>query len=74
MSQVRSAAKADTLSPGKPGLKSQLSQMMEEVAQARSEVQEVQSQLSVHSRLGLRSGSAASSLLSSDSRSVIDIA
>ena len=74
MSQVRSAAKADTLSPGKPGLKSQLSQMMEEVAQARSEVQEVQSQLSVHSRLGLRSGSTASSLLSSDSRSVIDTA
>ena len=34
---------------------------MEEVAQARSEVQEVQSQLSVHSRLGLRSGSMASS-------------
>ena len=47
---------------------------MEEVAQARSEVQEVQSQLSVHSRLGLRSGSTASSLLSSDSRSVIDTA
>ena len=74
MAQARSEAKADALSPGKPGLKSQLSQMMEEVAQARSEVQEVQSQLSVHSRLGLRSSSAASSLLSSDSRSVIDIA
>lgn len=74
MSQARSAAKADALNPGKPGLKSQLSQMMEEVAQARSEVQEVQSQLSVHSRLGLRTGSTASSLLSSDSRCVIDTA
>ena len=74
MAQARSEANADALSPGKPGLKSQLSQMMEEVAQARSEVQEVQSQLSVHSRLGLRSGSTATSLLSSESRSVIDTA
>lgn len=72
--QARSTARADALSPGKPGLKSQLSQMMDEVAQARSEVQEVQSQLSTHSRLGLRSGSTASSLLSSDSRSIIDTA
>lgn len=64
--QPRSEAQADPLTPGKPGLRSQLSQMMQEVAQARSEVQEVQSQLSVHSRLGLRSGSTASSLVSSD--------
>lgn len=74
MAQARSQARADALSPGKPGLKSQLSQMMEEVAQARSEVQEVQSQLSVHSRLGLRSGSMASSLMSNDSKSVVDAA
>ena len=69
LAQARSQLKADALNPGKPGLKSQLSQMMEEVAQARCEVQEVQSQLSVHSRLGLRSGSTASSLLSD---SVVD--
>ncbi len=59
-------AKADVFSPGKPGLKSQLSKMMEEVAQARSEVQGLQSQLSVHSRLGQRSGSTASSVAGSD--------
>jgi len=58
--------KADAFSPGKPGLKSQLSKMMEEVAQARSEVQGLQSQLSVHSRLGQRSGSTASSTAGSD--------
>ncbi len=58
--------KADAFSPGKPGLKSQLSKMMEEVAQARSEVQGLQSQLSVHSRLGQRSGSTASSMAGSD--------
>ncbi len=58
--------KADAFSPGKPGLKSQLSKMMEEVAQARSEVQGLQSQLSVHSRLGQRSGSTASSVAGSD--------
>ncbi|DBA96586.1 hypothetical protein WJX77_007571 [Trebouxia sp. C0004] len=58
--------KAHAFSPGKPGLKSQLSKMMEEVAQARSEVQGLQSQLSVHSRLGQRSGSTASSVAGSD--------
>jgi len=58
--------KADAFSPGKPGLKSQLSKMMEEVAQARSEVQGLQSQLSVHSRLGQRSGSTASSMAGSN--------
>ena len=58
--------KADAFSPGKPGLKSQLSKMMEEVAQARSEVQGLQSQLSVHSRLGQRNGSTASSVAGSD--------
>lgn len=64
--QTKAQAGADALTPGKPGLKSQLSQMMQEVAQARSEVQGVQSQLSVHSRLGLRSGSTASSFVGSD--------
>ena len=58
--------KADAFSPGKPGLKSQLSKMMEEVAQARSEVLGLQSQLSMHSRLGQRSGSTASSVAGSD--------
>ncbi|KAL0032399.1 hypothetical protein WJX79_009412 [Trebouxia sp. C0005] len=58
--------KADAFSPGKPGLKSQLSKMMEEVAQARSEVQGLQSQLSVRSRLGQMSGSTASSVAGSD--------
>ena len=59
--------KTDAFSPGKPGLKSQLSKMMEEVAQARNEMQGLQSQLSVHSRLGPRSGSStASSVAGSD--------
>ena len=63
----RTWGSADLLSPGKPGLKSQLVKMMEEVAQARSEVQGLQSELSVQSRLGLRSSSIANSLISSNS-------
>ena len=69
---AKTQAKADLLSPGKPGLKSQLSKMMEEVAQARSEVQGLQSQLSVHSRLGQRHGSSASSFAGSDVGAVED--
>lgn len=63
---ARTQTKADALSPGQPGLKSQLSKMMEEVAQARSEVLGLQSQLSVHSRLGQRRGSSAASVADSD--------
>ena len=65
--QARGQVKVDAFSPGKPGLRSQLSKMMEEVAQARSEVLGLQSQLSAHSRLGFRSSSTASSLVSGDS-------
>ena len=64
--ETKHDVRADAFSPGKPGLKSQLSKMMEEVAQARSEVQGLQNQLSVHSRLGHKMGSSASSLADSD--------
>lgn len=63
---ARTQTKADALSPGQPGLKSQLSKMMEEVAQARSEVLGLQSQLSVHSRLGQRRGSSVASVADTD--------
>ena len=64
--QVKHQPMADAFSPGRPGLKSQLSKMMEEVAQARSEVQNVQSQLSDRSRPGQRHGSISSSVAGSD--------
>lgn len=67
LSVPQTRGQVDAFSPGKPGLKSQLSKMMEEVAQARSEVQGLHSQLSMHSRLGIRSASTASSLISGDS-------
>lgn len=47
----------ETLSPGLPGLQSQLSKMMQEVSQARNEVQGLRSELDHSTLLSQKSGS-----------------
>ena len=50
-------AEVETLSPGLPGLQSQLSKMMQEVSQARNEVQGLRSELDHSTLLSQKSGS-----------------